>query len=258
MKTQNLTQKKSLQWSFGVHVALLLLGFLPFAHQMVKEEPNEVLLELGYVEMPQVAEAGSEGLQARSPVFNEEPEPTADKLTDDPVPVDETNPAEETTIAEDVSLIQTDVVSNEDTEVTASESNDSGSDAETHADGGGEGSPIQGDQSGAATAGDGGGGDGLEGNGIITRRVIYRQDISKAAKVNGKVVLNICINKAGRVVSVAYDPVKTTITDHAVINEASNLAAKYRFEEKYTGPAKECGQLTFIFRIEKPIIAEFF
>ncbi|MGB3078587.1 MAG: hypothetical protein WBB31_05875, partial [Saprospiraceae bacterium] len=99
MKNQNATQKKSLQWSFGVHVALLLLGFLPFAHQMAKEEPKEVLVELGYVEMPQIVEAGSQGLQARSPVFNETPEPTADKPTDNPVPVDETNPTTETTVA---------------------------------------------------------------------------------------------------------------------------------------------------------------
>lgn len=258
MKTQIVTQKKSLQWSIGVHVAILLFGFLPFAHQMAKEEPKEVLVELGYVEMPQIIEAGSEGLQARSPVFNEEPEPTSDKPTDHPVPVEETNPTKETTVAEDVSLIPSEVVSDDDTEVTASETNDSGSDTETHADGAGEGSPIEGNQSGAATAGDGGGGDGLEGNGIITRRVIYREDISKVAKVNGRVTLNICINRQGRVVSVAYDPEKTTITDNDVIYQASQLAAKYRFEEKYSGPAKECGQLTFIFSIEKPLRAEFF
>ncbi len=258
MKTQNGTQKKSLQWSFGVHVAILLLGFLPFAHQMAKEEPKEVLVELGFVEMPQIVEAGSQGLQARSPIFNEQPEPTADKPTDNPIPVDETNPTTETTVADDVSLIPSDVTSNDDTKVTASESNTTGTDAETHADGGGEGSPIEGNQQGAATAGDGGGGDGLEGNGIITRRVIYREDISKAAKVNGRITLNICINRQGRVVYVAYDPEKTTITDHDVINQASHLAAKYRFEEKYSGPIKECGQLTFIFSIEKPLVAEFF
>lgn len=258
MKTQTVTQRKSLQWSVGVHVAILLLGFLPFAHHMAKEEPKEILVELGYVDMPQFVQSGSEGLQAKSPVFNEQPEPNADKPTLDPVPVDETKPTTETTIADDVSLLPTDVTSNDDIEVTASENNDHGTDAETHADGGGEGSPIEGNQNGAATSGDGGGGDGLEGNGIITRRVIYREDISKAAKVNGRVTLNICINRQGRVIYVAYDPDKTTITDNDVINEASHLAAKYRFEPKYAGPAKECGQLTFIFSIEKPIVAEFF
>ncbi|MEO6131099.1 MAG: hypothetical protein ABIQ02_04580 [Saprospiraceae bacterium] len=258
MKTQTETQKKSIQWSVGVHVAILLLGFLPFAHQMAKVEPEEFLVELGYQEIPQEVMAGSEGLQAKSPVFNETPEPTTDKPTVDPVPVDKTDPAPETTIAEDNSQVTSDVVTNDDTEVTASPTNDSGTDQETHADGGGQGSPIEGNQSGAATSGDGGGGDGLEGNGVITRRVIYREDISKAAKVNGRITLNICINRQGKVVSVAYDPDKTTITDNDLINQASHMAARYRFEQKYSAPIKECGQLTFIFRIEKPVVAEFF
>ena len=257
MKTLKVTEKKSFQWSFGVHAGLLVLGFLPIAHQVMQVEPKEYLVELGYQETPQVIESGSEGLQARSPIYNEEPEPTADKPTDHPVPVEETEPATETTIADDVSEVTSEVVMNDDTEVTASETNDNGSDAETHADGAGEGSPIEGNQSGAATAGNGGGGDGLEGNGVITRKVIYREDISKVAKVNGKVTLNICINRQGRVVYAGYDPEKTTITDHEIIKQATDLALRYRFEEKYSAPLKECGQLTFIFIIAEPVVSEF-
>ena len=206
MKTQTLSQNKSLQWSFGLHAVLLILGFLPFAHQIVKEAPKEYVIEFGYEEAPQFVDSGSEGLQARSPVFNEEPEPTTDKEMDNPAPVEETDPVRETTIAKDVSEVTSDVVTDSDTEISASESNGNGTDAETHAEGGGEGSPIYGNQQGAANAGDGGGGDGLEGNGIITRRVIYREDISKAAKVNGKIVLDICINRQGRVEYASYDP----------------------------------------------------
>ncbi len=257
MKTQKVTEKKSLQWSFGVHAGLLLLGLLPIAHQIAKVEPKEYFVELGYQEIPQVVQSGSEGLQARSPIYNEQPEPTTDKPTKDPVPVEETQPVTETTVAKDVSEVQSDVVTKDDTEVTATENNGNGADAETHADGGGEGSPIPGDQQGAATAGNGGGGDGLEGTGIITRRVIYREDISTIAKINGKVVLNICINRQGRVVYAGYDPDKTTITDHDIIMQATDLALKYRFEEKYSAPMKECGQLTFIFSIDEPATEEF-
>lgn len=258
MKTQDVTQKKSLQWSFGLHAGLLILGFLPFAHQIVREEPKEYLIELGYQEQPQEVMSGSEGLQARSPIFNEEPEPTTDKSMDNPIPVEETAPVEETTIAKDDAVVTSEVVTDSDTEIAASEDTGNGSDAETHAQGGGEGSPIEGNQQGAATAGNGGSGDGLEGNGIITRRVIYREDISKVAKVNGRITMNICINRQGRVEYAGYDAEKTTITDHAIIKEATDLALKYRFEPKYTAPLKECGQLTFIFSIEKPIVAEFF
>ena len=258
MKTQDVTQKKSLQWSFGLHAGLLILGFLPIAHQMAKEDPKEYLIELGYEDQPQEVASGSEGLQARSPIFNEQPEPTTDKSVDNPIPVKETAPVEETTIAKDDAEVTSEVVTETDTEIAASEDNGNGSDAETHAQGGGEGSPIEGNQDGAATAGNGGSGDGLEGTGIITRRVIYREDISKAAKVNGKVTLNICINRQGRVEYAGYDPEKTTITDHDIIKQATELALKYRFEPKYTAPKKECGQLTFIFSIEKPLVAEFF
>jgi len=250
MKTTSLTQNKSFQWSFGVHAGLLLLAFLPFAHRVINVEPKEYLVEIAYQEIPEIIESGSEGLQAQSPVFNEEPEPTTDKATEQPVPVEETEPEEVTTVAEEVSDVVSDVVTESETEVTAAESNGNGSDAETHADGGGEGSPIEGNQSGAATAGDGGGGDGLEGDGIITRKVIYREDISRAAKVNGRVTLNICINRQGRVEYAAYDPEKTTITDKEVIKEATYLALKYRFESNYSAPKRECGQLTFIFSIE--------
>ena len=247
------SRNKSFEWSFGIHLGLLLLGFLPFAHQMTEPIPVEYLVELGYEEFPEIKEAGSEGLQARSEVFNEEPEPTTDNPTKDPIPVEETEPVKEITIAEEVSEIESDVTTESETEVVASASSDKGSDAETHADGGGSGSPIEGNQDGGAMADDGGAGDGLEGDGIITRKIIYRENITKVAKVNGKIVLNICINRQGHVEYVAYDAAKTTITDKSIIKEATEIASRYRFEAKYNAPKKECGQLTFIFSIEEPI-----
>ena len=253
MKTMKVSRNKSFEWSFGIHLGLLLLGFLPFAHQMTQPLPVEYLVELGYEEFPEIKQAGSEGLQARSEVYNEEPEPTTENPTKDPIPVEETEPVKEITIAEDVSEIESDVVTESETDVVASESSDKGQDAETHADGCGSGSPIEGNQDGGAMAGNGGAGDGLEGNGIITRKVIYREDISKVAKQNGKIVLNICINRQGAVENVAYDQEKTTITDKAIIKEASEIASRYRFESKYNAPKKECGQLTFIFKIAEPI-----
>ena len=167
--------------------------------------------------------------------------------------MEETEPVKEITIAEEVSEIESDVTTESETEVVASASSDKGSDAETHADGGGSGSPIEGNQDGGAMAGDGGAGDGLEGDGIITRKIIYRENITKVAKVNGKIVLNICINRQGHVEYVAYDAAKTTITDKSIIKEATEIASRYRFEAKYNAPKKECGQLTFIFSIEEPI-----
>ena len=256
MKALTLSRNKSFEWSFGLHAALLLIAFLPFAHRVIEKQPVEYLIEIGYEDVPQAQASGSEGLQARSPIFNEEPEPTTDQANQDPIPVDETEPVEETTIAENNSEVISDVTSELPSDIVASESAADGSDAETQASGGGSGSPIEGNQDGAAMEGDGGGGDGLEGDGIITRKVIYRENITSVAKVNGRVTLDICIDREGKVIYAAYDPEKTTITDNEIIKQATYLAVRYRFEATYNAPQKEWGELTFIFRIDEDIAAK--
>ncbi|MEO5905214.1 MAG: hypothetical protein ABIQ11_00700 [Saprospiraceae bacterium] len=253
MKTLKVTRNKSFEWSLGIHMSLLLLGFLPFAHKMATVEPKEYILEIGYQEFPEIQESGSEGLQARSPIYNEQPEPTTNSPEKDPIPVEETEPVKEITVAEQVSEIESEVVSESEIDVVASESSDHGSDAETHGDGGGSGSPLEGDQDCGAMAGDGTNGDGLEGDGIITRKIIYHEDIGRIAKVNGRIVLDICINRQGKVEYVAYDADKTTIMDKEIIRKATDIAARYRYEANYSAPKRECGQLTFIFTIDKPI-----
>jgi hypothetical protein len=254
MKTLIVTKNKSFSWSFGVHAGLLLIALLPFAQKAVEKEPVEYLLDISYLDLPEIQPSGSSGLQARSPVFNEEPQPTTDSPAEDPVPVEETKIEEVIKVAENNSDIVTDVTTESEVDVTASEGNDNGADAESQGHGGGSGSPIPGDQNGAAHAGNGGGGDGLEGDGIITRRVIYRENIASVAKENGRITLNICIDRQGKVVYAGYDPDKTTITDKEIIKQATYLALRYRYETKYNAPLKECGQLTFIFRIDKPIV----
>jgi len=256
MKTLTVTRNKSFEWSFGLHAGILLIAFLPFAHKAMEKKPLEYIVEIGYMEELQEVASGSEGLQARSPVFNEEPEPTMDKPAEEPIPVDETEPVEQTTIAENDSEVISDVTAEDATDVVASETSASGSDTETNASGGGNGSPIEGDQDGAAMDGDGGGGDGLEGDGIITRKVIYRENITSVAKMNGRVTLDICIDRAGKVIYAAYDPEKTTITDNEIIKQATHLAIRYRFEAKYNAPKKEWGELTFIFWIDEDVVAK--
>lgn len=256
MKTLALTRNKSFEWSFGLHAGLLLLAFLPFAHRMAQKTPVEYTLEIGYLQEPEVVASGSEGLQARSPVFNEEPQPTTDVAAEDPLPVDDVEPVEENTIAEQPSDIITEVTADDGADVAASDSGANGDNEETNAAGGGTGSPIEGNQDGGALEGDGGGGDGLEGDGIITRKVIYRENITSVAKVNGRVTLDICIDREGKVIYAAYDPEKTTITDTEIIKQATYLAVRYRFEAKYNAPKKEWGELTFIFRIDEDIAAK--
>lgn len=253
MKTLTLTHDKSFRWSFGLHAAVLLIAFLPFAHNVMQKQPVMYELQVGFLDTPEERNIGSEGLQARSPVYNEEPEPTMERPMEEPVPVEEITPVEEMTIAENNSQVISEVTTEESAEIVASESAASGEDAETNASGGGHGSPIEGNQDGAAMEGDGGGGDGLEGDGIITRKVIYREDITSVAKVNGRVTIRISIDRQGKVTYAAYDPEKTTITDTRIIKEATYLATRYRFETNYNAPKKEWGHLTFIFTIDEDL-----
>lgn len=256
MKTLTVSRNKSFQWSLGLHAGLLLIAFLPIMRHVIDHKPAAYLVEIGYMDIPEVQTSGSEGLEAKSPIYQEEPQPTTDQPLEEPVPVEDIEPMEQTTIAENNAEVISEVTTVSESEVAASETTASGQDEVTHADGGGQGSPHDGNQDGAAMAGHGGGGDGLEGDGIITRRVIYREDITQIAKVSGKVVLNVCIDRMGKVIYTAYDPEKTTITDTDIIKRASYIAARYRFESNYTAPARECGQLTFIFSIEEPLAGQ--
>lgn len=254
MKALTISENKSFRLSFGLHAGLLLMFLIPVAQKVTEQETIEYIVEAAYFE-EQVA-SGSEGLQARSPVYHDEPEPNFDKAAEEIVPVASDEPIEKIEIAKEDSEMPTDVVQESDVDIVAEEADQmgaSGAETSTTANGGGEGSPIEGNQDGAAMAGDGGGGDGLEGDGIITRKVIYRENIAGVARFNGRITLDICIDRQGRVISVAYDPDKTTITDPEVIRQASHLAARYRFEAKYNAPKRECGQLTFIFRIDKEV-----
>ena len=257
MKTLTLTHDKSFKWSIGLHAGILLAAFLPFAHKVMEQKPLEYILEVGYYEVPEEHTSGSEGLQAQSPVYNEEPQPTTEQPAEEPIPVDEVEPVEEVTIAENNSEVVSEVTTETaETEVVASETAASGSDTETNANGGGAGSPIEGNQDGAATAGDGGAGDGLEGDGIITRKIVYRENITGVAKMSGRVTLNISIDRQGKVTYAAYDPEKTTITDKEIIKQATYLALRYRYAEDYTAPKREWGKLTFIFRIDEDVVSK--
>ena len=73
MKTLKVTRNKSLEWSLGIHFGILMLGFIPLMHKINTPPTVEYLVEIGYEEFPEIKDAGSEGLKAMSPIFNEEP-----------------------------------------------------------------------------------------------------------------------------------------------------------------------------------------
>lgn len=64
----------------------------------------------------------------------------------------------------------------------------------------------------------------------------------------GKVVVDVCANQKGIVVSTVYNPTGSTTFDTSLINESLQRAAKFRFQ-----PSKDtlqCGKITFNYMLK--------
>jgi hypothetical protein len=192
----------------------------------------------------------SEGLQAKSPKVieevrpvNEEPKETVGSNT--PEPAEEPVP-----VTEDVT-IESDVVEETAKEVEASENTEEIEAEEASAQGGFEATNTEGNAEGSSAEGENSGSNGIDGDGVITRKIIYREDISKVAHKNGRIVLNLCIDRFGRIREMKYNEEASTIQDTGLVREAMDVAVNYRFEKDFNAAVRECGQLTFIFDVEK-------
>jgi hypothetical protein len=101
------------------------------------------------------------------------------------------------------------------------------------------------------TPGEGDDGMDFSGNGIFGRRVTYRANVKKLAQEEGKIVVNLCVNRVGRVVYAENNEDLSTIKTKSLIQKTINATKKYRFDKDYTANEKECGKLTFIFELDK-------
>ena len=100
------------------------------------------------------------------------------------------------------------------------------------------------------TPGDGDDGMDFSGDGIFGRRVVYRANVKKLAQEQGKIVVNLCVNRIGRVVYAENNEELSTIKTPSIIKKTVDTSKKYRFDKDYTANEKECGKLTFIFELE--------
>jgi hypothetical protein len=89
------------------------------------------------------------------------------------------------------------------------------------------------------------------GDGLFDRKVIVRANVAQIATVEGKAVVNLCVDRSGKVVYAQYDIPNSTIRDKIVLGRAEEYAKRYVFEEDATAPKEQCGRLTFIFKIQK-------
>lgn len=219
----NAGSKKGKVVTFAFHI--IIAGFLTFPFllkpEIIEEEFSTVILNF-------VSGAGHEGAKA------EIVEKVSKPIT---IPETENKPVKTSESPEPVSIPEVKENGVEREEIPVESKTGEVAETERGTGDAGSGDAEKGDR--ASSAGDG----IFEGIGNLERKIIYRPNLKQLASREGVVSFMVCVNRAGAVTDVVFDPSFTTITDKKIINEALNLASEFRFENKYTGPAIECGRL---------------
>ncbi len=256
MKTQKqVNKRKSMLITVGVHSAMFLAAMIPVATQLDVASPDTSQFVIP-IEFAEFAQSHDEALKAASPVRDAEVKPVVKEQMAEPdvIKTEKITEVSQTTQAADP--VQSDVV-DATSEVAAAEDNEVGDADVAASTGGEEATAIDGESDGTEATGEDDGHYGLDGTGVITRKVIHREDVTKVAKYNGVIAINLCIDRQGRVIAVANNAERTTITDSDLIRKALDVAAGYRFETDYSAAKRECGVLTFVFDIDKNIAREY-
>jgi len=90
----------------------------------------------------------------------------------------------------------------------------------------------------------------FDGDGVFGRKVIYHAPIKKIAETDGKISINIAINRKGDVISAAINKEYSTITDKELLVKAMEMIIRYKFETDYNAPKFQYGKFTFIFDLK--------
>lgn len=83
------------------------------------------------------------------------------------------------------------------------------------------------------------------GGGIADRGIIYEPDIQDDSQKTGKVVIKVCVNQNGEVISAKYTQRGSTTNDLELIKIAEDAAKKYKFSS--SGIEEQCGQISIDF-----------
>ena len=248
LTTAERNKKRSLRISIGVHTALLILALIPLTSTInVDFEEDAYVIPIEFAEF---AQSSDEGLQAKSPVPDVEHKPVVEAQEVEPDIVEAEEIQEVAQVTEQVEEVESEVVEETVEEIAASEDNVVSDDVESATEGGSDATLAEGSSEGSDVSGDDAGQKGLDGEGVITRQIIYRKDISQAAVYSGTIVVDVCIDRRGRVLTASNNGEGTTIQDMDMIRQALDITTAYRFETDYSAAKRECGSLTFIFDIE--------
>lgn len=269
-------KKRSMAVTFGLHAMLLLFALLPLLSNLQPEEPDQAqFVMVDFTDFkpasregarPQKAKTATKKAKAKKSVPKAKPVPK-------PKPVPETKPKEvltsptkeepiksspEVEKTEEEAPLDQPTPEDDSPEAPTETEGDTSTDdnAETSSESGAADSKETAESGqGKSDKSDGKADEGINwgevtGDGLFSRRVIYRADVKKITEDEGKIVVRLCVNRSGRVIFAENDDA-TTMDDLSIVRKAIQLTTKYRFEKDYTAPEKQCGKLTYIFEIEK-------
>jgi hypothetical protein len=228
MKAQeNKNRKKSMLITIGVHSAIFLAAMIPVATQLdltIEEESAYVIP----IEFAEFASSSKEGLKAASPVRDPEVKPVVDASEAEPDVIESETLSDVAQMIEEVEPVESEIIEETTEDVAAAEAQIEG-DADIVSSAGGSDATLEdGNSQGTDASGDDEGQSGLDGDGVITRKVIHREDVTRVAEYNGTIAIDVCIDRRGYVISVAKNAEGTTITDSDSAGMGSRIVLPHR------------------------------
>ena len=91
-------------------------------------------------------------------------------------------------------------------------------------------------------------GSGMVGGGLSNRGVLYEPDVRDSSQKTGRVVVNVCVDTNGDVVSATYTQRGSTTTDSELRALAERSARKFKFSQADID--KQCGTITIDFKVQ--------
>lgn len=82
---------------------------------------------------------------------------------------------------------------------------------------------------------------------LAKRKLLRRCEVWKVTNQPGIMVVFVCVDQTGKVISAQFDPHKSSPSHLKYAKQAEECAKQYVFEEDLTAPLQQCGQLTLIF-----------
>ncbi|MDW8274276.1 MAG: hypothetical protein RMJ53_08630 [Chitinophagales bacterium] len=114
-----------------------------------------------------------------------------------------------------------------------------------------EGDPFANNYDGSGSGWGTGSGDGIgDGNvRLAGRKLRYKPEVTERSQAKGKVVIQIKVDRSGKVVEARYTQAGSTTADEQLIKTSVEAAYKYRFDENPQAADLQIGTITFIYKV---------